>query len=264
MDNAISAAQISIGVSTDLAQMALSYYYAGKMKSRELEDIFIILSVIGQISIDLAKKNFDINVVNEINRIKRLSCMESGLVARFMADAKKIKNPKKKYSEGTVQRMNCPMDIMAEIIEEETIQYPDRVSRMLLRDLFDKDLKKIKADNRKIDNLVELVRGYNDTMKDIRTDYGLDEEDKAYYELKNRVLDKTLKKFGRIDKDGNTNLDQIVVAHLTLMAMRDSNSDVRNTILNFLYQMAPKLFLKCFVKNEQKIEENLQRNDENH
>lgn len=264
MDNAISAAQISIGVSTDLAQMALSYYYAGKMKSRELEDIFIILSVIGQISIDLAKKNFDINVVNEINRIKRLSCMKSGLVARFMADAKKIKNPKKKYSEGTVQRMNCPMDIMAEIIEEETIQYPDRVSRMLLRDLFDKDLKKIKADNRKIDNLVELVRGYNDTMKDIRTDYGLDEEDKAYYELKNRVLDKTLKKFGRIDKDGNTNLDQIVVAHLTLMAMRDSNSDVRNTILNFLYQMAPELLLKCFVKNEQKAEENLQQNDENH
>lgn len=101
-------------------------------------------------------------------------------------------------------------------------------------------------------------------MKDIRTDYGLDEEDKAYYELKNRVLDKTLKKFGRIDKDGNTNLDQIVVAHLTLMAMRDSNSDVRNTILNFLYQMAPELFLKCFVKNEQKSEENLQQNDENH
>lgn len=190
--------------------------------------------------------------------------MKSGLVARFMADAKKIKNPKKMYSEGTVQRMNCPMDIMAEIIEEETIQYPDRVSRMLLRDLFDKDLKKIKADNRKIDNLVELVRGYNDTMKDIRTDYGLDEEDKAYYELKNRVLDKTLKKFGRIDKDGNTNLDQIVVAHLTLMAMRDSNSDVRNTILNFLYQMAPELLLKCFVKNEQKAEENLQQNDENH
>lgn len=92
MDNAISAAQISIGVSTDLAQMALSYYYAGKMESRELEDIFIILSVIGQISIDLAKKNFDINVVNEINRIKSLSCMKSGLVARFMADAKKLKS----------------------------------------------------------------------------------------------------------------------------------------------------------------------------
>lgn len=43
-----------------------------------------------------------------------------------------------------MQRMNCPMDIMAEIMEEETIQYPDRVSRMLLRDLFDKDLKKSK------------------------------------------------------------------------------------------------------------------------
>ncbi len=36
----------------------------------ELKKCFVILSVIGQISIDLAKKEFDINVVNEINRIK--------------------------------------------------------------------------------------------------------------------------------------------------------------------------------------------------
>lgn len=259
MDNAISAAQISIGVSTDLAQMALSYYYAGKMKSRELEDIFIILSVIGQISIDLAKKNFDINVVNEINRIKRLSCMKSGLVPRFMADAKKIKNSKKKYSEGTVQRMNCPMDIMAEIMEEETIQYPEnRKERLPVRKFFDENILKMKADNRKAERLAQVIQKYNDSMKKIRTDYGLDEEDEAYFVLKNSVLNNALHKIG------NKNIDQAIVMKLIIEAIDGEYTDVQNTMLNFLYQMAPELFLKCFVKNEQKSEENLQQNDENH
>lgn len=259
MDNAISAAQISIGVSTDLAQMALSYYYAGKMKSRELEDIFIILSVIGQISIDLAKKNFDINVVNEINRIKRLSCMESGLVARFMADAKKIKNPKKKYSEGTVQRMNCPMDIMAEIIEEETIQYPEnRKERLHVRKFFDENILKMKADNRKAKRMAQVIQKYNDSMQKIRTNYGLDEEDEAYFVLKNSVLNNALHKIG------NKNIDQAIVMKLIIEAIEGEYTVVQNTMLNFLYQMAPELFLKCFVKNEQKVEENLQQNDENH
>ena len=251
MDNAISAAQISIGVSTDLAQMALSYYYAGKMKSRELEDIFIILSVIGQISIDLAKKNFDINVVNEINRIKRLSCMERGLVARFMADAKKIKNPKKKYSEGTVQRMNCPMDIMAEIIEEETIQYPEnRKERLPVRKFFDENILKMKADNRKAERLAQVIQEYNDSMQKIRTNYGLDEEDEAYFVLKNSVLNNALHKIG------NKNIDQAIVMKLIIEAIEGEYTDVQNTMLNFLYQMAPELFLKCFVKNKQKLEEN--------
>lgn len=258
MDNAISAAQISIGVSTDLAQMALSYYYAGKMKSRELEDIFIILSVIGQISIDLAKKNFDINVVNEINRIKRLSCMESGLVARFMADAKKIKNPKKKYSEGTVQRMNCPMDIMAEIMEEETIQYPEnRKERLHVRKFFDENILKMKADNRKAKRMAQVIQKYNDSMQKIRTDYGLDEEDEAYFVLKNSVLNNALHKIG------NKNIDQAIVMKLIIEAIEGEYTVVQNTMLNFLYQMAPELFLKCFVKNGQKTEENSQQNDEN-
>lgn len=258
MDNAISAAQISIGVSTDLAQMALSYYYAGKMKSRELEDIFIILSVIGQISIDLAKKNFDINVVNEINRIKRLSCMKSGLVPRFMADAKKIKNPKKQYSEGTVQRMNCPMDIMAEIIGKETNKYPEnRKERLPVRKFFDENILKMKADNRKAERLAQVIQKYNDSMNKIRTDYGLDEEDEAYFVLKNSVLNNALHKIG------NKNIDQAIVMKLIIEAIEGEYTDVQNTMLNFLYQMVPELFPKCFVKNEQKLEENLQQNDEN-
>ena len=72
MDNQIADAQESIGTSTDTAQLALSYYYDGNMESKDLEDCFIILSVIGQISIDLAKKCFEeMKYPNFLRVIKR-------------------------------------------------------------------------------------------------------------------------------------------------------------------------------------------------
>lgn len=244
MDNAIAAAQTSIGVSTDLAQMALSYYYDGGMESKELEDVFIILSVIGQISIDLAKKNFDIDVVKEIRRIKQLECMKSGIVPEFMANAKKIKDPKKRYAEVIVKRMNCPMDIMAEIIDEKVDKYADRVEHVILRKLFNKDLLGAKVDQRKIKKLKELAKNYDDTMKKIRTDYNLSEDDSLYYELMNSVLKKTLQKFG------SKNIDQNVA--MCLVRIATCESDIQTTILNLLYEECPDLLLKCFVGNAQK------------
>lgn len=64
------------------------------MESRELEEVFIILSVIGQISIDLAKKEFNLNVGREIKRIRNLSCMNKKFVPQFFADTKKRRNNK--------------------------------------------------------------------------------------------------------------------------------------------------------------------------
>ena len=67
MDNQIADTQMAIGTSTDIAQLALSYYYDEGMDDgqdgEELKKCFVILSVIGQISIDLAKKEFDIETI---------------------------------------------------------------------------------------------------------------------------------------------------------------------------------------------------------
>ena len=63
MDNSIADAQQSIGISTDIAQLALSYYYDNNMQDKELEKCFVILSVIAQISIDSAKRKYVIDIV---------------------------------------------------------------------------------------------------------------------------------------------------------------------------------------------------------
>ena len=102
-------------------------HYDGNMEDEKLKECFIILSVIGQISIDLAKKSFDIDVVKEIRRIRNLPCMKKKYVPEFFANTKKSRNDKD-FTEGTVKPLNCPMDIIAQQIDDEVISYVDLVN----------------------------------------------------------------------------------------------------------------------------------------
>ena len=238
MDSKIADAQASIGTSTDAAQLALSYYYDDGMKNRELEEVFIILSVIGQISIDLAKKEFNLNVGREIKRIRNLSCMNKKFVPQFFADTKKRRNNKDFEN---VKRMNCPMDIMAEMIEQQT-GYSERVSHVLIRELFNKKIKG-KANKYKFNKLIEESKKYNNAVKILSASKrkGRLEADELY-KLKRRQMELFLRKTTK-------NLDQITIMQLVNHALMDSNSDVMGTILNFLYSNYREKFLNCFVEN---------------
>lgn len=244
MDNKIADAQQSIGTSTDTAQLALSYYYDEGMKSRELEEAFIILSIIGQISIDLAKKEFDINIVNEINRIKKLRCIKNKDIPKFFYDTKKRRKGKPmKLKEGqTYRRMNCPMDIMGEIIDKGC----GRQSRNDYLDI-DKLLvdKKQKAKKYKVENIIEKSEQYVNTDKWIE-DNKNNMEDDTYIALKRSNLDNLLK---RVSK----NLNQETIRQLVIFALDGENKRLRTTILNFLFNKYRHEFLSCFVRKEQKV-----------
>lgn len=85
----------------------MSYYFENgtkdENKSKELKDNIIILSVLGQISIDLAKKEFIINVKNEIQRIKWLDCMRRD---KDKTDNKNTNNSIEKNNEGNNAKKN--------------------------------------------------------------------------------------------------------------------------------------------------------------
>lgn len=208
MDNKIADAQESIGTSTDVAQLALSYYYDGNMESPELEECFIILSVIGQISIDLAKKSFDINVVKEINRIRNLPCMKR-------------------------------------------IKYAGRESHVPLRNFLNHDVIG-KGNKYKKDKVISEAKEYNRTEKWIEKNRE-QMDDSTYFSLKNNAMSQFLNKASK-------NLDQETIMQLVIYAVKDENSDISTTVLNFLFRNYKEEFMNCFTKKRSKIDELFSQN----
>ncbi len=214
MDNRISDAQESIGTSTDTAQLALSYYYDGGAESRELEDCFIILSVISQISIDLAKKCFDVDVVSEINRIRNLPCIKRKEIPQFFASNKKSRN-KKDFEGKKVLPMNCPMDIMAEIIEDNVIGYADRESHLPLRN-FGNHAVIAKENRYKKEKFVAEADKYNKTCKWIEK-HKTEMDSDTVFALKNRAMTQF---FAKVSKE----LNQETIMQLVIYATDDDFS----------------------------------------
>ena len=82
MDNKFSGSQMGIGWSSNLAQLAMTYYWTemgkdepNENKLKELYDNFVILSVLAQLIIDGCKRTYEINGGEEIKRISKLPCM---------------------------------------------------------------------------------------------------------------------------------------------------------------------------------------------
>lgn len=250
MDNKIADTQEAIGISTDTAQLALSYYYDGGMESVELGDCFIILSVIGQISIDLAKKCYAIDVVKEIKRIRNLPCMRRKEIPYFFARNKKSRN-NKDFEGKVIRPMNCPLDIMADIIEKKVLKYAGRESHLPLRGFWNKSI--IGTANRyKKDKFVEEAANYNRNYKWIEG-HEKEMDDDTAFALKNHAMTQFLAKVSK-------ELDQETIMHLVIYATDDDNSDVCATILKFLFKLYRDEFMNCFIKNSQKQGETLAQN----
>lgn len=82
MDNTFSKSRIGIGYSSNLAQLAMTYYWSELQSDNpdpkrldELSDNFVILSVLAQVIIDSCKRLYEIDGVKEIDRISKLPCM---------------------------------------------------------------------------------------------------------------------------------------------------------------------------------------------
>lgn len=73
MDNIFAKSKRRIGESSNLAQLALTYYWSSP--SQELYDNFAILSVLAQIIIDGCKRVYEVDAISEIERIKKMHCM---------------------------------------------------------------------------------------------------------------------------------------------------------------------------------------------
>lgn len=68
IDNTLAKAKSDIGVSSNLAQIALSHY--SDTKGGEVRDTVVIMSVLAQVAIDNAKRQYEVDVEKECNRLR--------------------------------------------------------------------------------------------------------------------------------------------------------------------------------------------------
>jgi hypothetical protein len=119
IDTTLADSQMLIGQSSNLAQIALSYYWSNP--SDKLKDDFIILSVLAQLCIDSAKKNYNIDLVKEVvkfNFSAELKNAEKGKkMNRYPSFFQYSEDVGKKSKKKIRNDIQCPMNYLESVFE---------------------------------------------------------------------------------------------------------------------------------------------------
>ena len=251
IDNNIAASQLTIGESSNLAQICLTYTY--NYTDQKYIDYVCILSVLAQVAIDNAKRRFDIDLPNEIARIKSDMDINKNGYPAFWGIIRREFNKSKINPE-----LKCPMNYIFDI---ETPKFRSEESTLPMSDFFVKfplemseyNSKKAEAFIEKFSYALGLFNQCGDE-EDIDNEYFVLQQDfseliedikqlslsKKYIGLMSWLIDrafcitnyqKAKYKLGVI----NTNLNK--------------NTPV---LLKILYDINPNMLLKCFSKNIEK------------
>ena len=267
IDNKLAASQMSIGTSSNLAQIALSYSYS--FSNQKYKDYVCILSVLAQCAIDNAKRTFDINLNEEIDRIQRDMDINVNGYPIFWKAIKK-KNDKRngvKLSELTdrqIQRRNsmynpeiiCPMNSLYNMninprIASNSSIYP--IDKFL--NSYDLDISKTKS--KKVE---ELIIKYSLRIFNYNKDNEIDDtENEEKYLLLNSDFDQLIKDIREITFGKKyLGLMSYLInrAFVSTSGIKHSGRPIKTNLnknrpllLKTLYELNSKQFLKCFSKN---------------
>lgn len=251
MDSNISSAQYNIGSASNIAQLALSYWFDGGCENRELEDIFIICSVLAQVAIDSCKRSFEVQVGKELSRIEKMSCMKhTPRYPLFYADVQKYNNKKKKSNKLIIKNddvgfVNCPMDVLYNIVEEGVIDLRKNKKLSIktyreceygVKPFFEYKADKVNVNRKQYKKVIEIIKEYNEAIKE------LDKTKDSYYEDR-------LNKFEVcMDKLKNISINKDSLYTLIAYAFTEENKYLRDSMLIVLYDKDKKAFLNCFKK----------------
>lgn len=261
MDSKISSAQMAIGYSSNLAQMALSYYYdkyyQTNDKSSELEDIFVICSVLAQCAIDSAKRIYSVNINAELNKIRDMECMkvyceevneenEEGeekvrhvqKVPLFYAENQKSSGNKEENY--VVDVFKCPMQLLYDIIKNGIDrQVPSQTADIDKAFYWGSDMRKAatsikKNKGKQLKRILNIVKQYS---KEVKT-FNADEEE--YFKKRSMAFSGCMKEIHRYT------IDQEFMIYLIHLAF--NNGDICDNLLITLYNYDKNMFLKSFKK----------------
>ena len=233
IDHVLAKGKLNIGESSNLSQIALSFYF-GIEKTEELEDVFIINSVLAQIAIDSAKREFKIDVKKEVNRLRNLKSMQKNGVSFKPAFWKYI-DYKKDEDELKLIETNCTMDLI--VRELENINNSNRKANIQLSSLLVKEPSDYNVD--KYNKAIKLIKLVDDKVREAHDnkDENFNKEDWLKTEL--RLYKECLSKLDELKLDKNT------VHKIIVYAIKDGTK-LCNKVLGFMYKTRKNTFIKCF------------------
>ena len=281
MDNKFSGSQMGIGWSSNLAQLAMTYYWTESAKENpdenkleELYDNFVILSVLAQVIIDGCKRVYEIDGEDEIKRISQLPCMsltkeiqEDGKVKNikcdfpeFMKYTREIKYTKdgKELSSDIVNKnkaklrnrinydLQCPMNWLQEWLDK--IQNISSANSVPTRSFFIK--MSGYGDRRQMSKIRHLIEIYDGYVKQCAVSNNKDDDMfSTAIDISNEILDRLLKmKIGNV-----VTINRLIETSLGLevnnnrsLFYKDSQKYTRK-MLNMLYKMDKNKFLNNFI-----------------
>ena len=250
IDNNLAAAQLAIGESSNLAQICLTYTY--NFDDQKYIDYVCILSVLAQVAIDNAKRRFDIDLTDEIKRIKNdMNIKENGYPA-FWTIIRKGFNKEK-----VNPKLKCPMNYIFNI---KAKKFRDNSATIPMSQFFVKhELEDQRRKSKKVEELIQKysLKLYNCTVSD-------SDENEEYLLLRNdfeELINDIRSTY--ISKNYLGLMSWLINRAFSIGSGIKGNKDVlqssintnKSILIKTLYEVNPESLLKCFSGNINKKSE---------
>lgn len=242
IDNNLAAAQLAIGESSNLAQICLTYTY--NFNDQKYSDYVCILSVLAQVAIDNAKRRFDIDLTNEIRRIKHDMDIKNNGYPIFWTLIRS------NFNGSRVNRnLICPMNYLYAI---KLKKYRSPYSTLPISDFYMKyDLNVNRKTNKKVE---ELIEKYSLDL----FNYNISDDDENYILLRSdfdNLIDDIRKTY--LSKNYLGMMSWLINrAFCITSGVRARQAVIQSTIdtnksilLKILYSVNPDCLLRCFSGN---------------
>ncbi len=241
IDNSLAKSQSDIGISSNLAQVAQTYAY--NFSDKKFSDYVCILSVLAQCAIDNCKRRFDVDVTNEIKRIKEDMDIKTHKYPKFWQFIKKGVSLRNINND-----LQCPMNYLCDIdihkkrssrkslpMDHFFIKYPLDISRKT---------------SKKVENLIQTysLDCFNSVVSN-----GLESND--WLLLKSDFDDLLVElKATKISSNYLGLMSWLIDrAFVITPAMKKNDTKLqsklcknRSLLLKILYSVNPKTFIQCF------------------
>lgn len=242
VDNNIASSQYDIGESSNVAQISQTYMHTFPQNKEKYASICEILSVLAQVSIDSAKRSFDLDVHKTINNIRKEINIKELQFPKFWLPTHKNFD-KTKINEN----LNCPMDWL----QNYKISIPRKKGISISKFINEYPTPRLEATSKKVIKILNKINlNFYENYNSINI-YESDYENLIILESDFEDCVKELKKL-KLGTKYKSLISWLVST--TFKASETDNKDIKQLnknkclLLRVLYEVSPDTVINVFKK----------------